>query len=863
MNFHRQYIKSYKKNTIAILFSISLTITLVVSLLVVRASNNKIEVLQCQYTEGAQDFTIKNLNKEQVSLLQQDKTITHCALSNELYYGLNDRNQWFMIVSSNKDYILRTSKLLEGRIPTNENEVVAEKWVLDNLGIPPKINSEFTLHTTSSMKDNTSDSNFIKKKYKLVGIVTNNARNKTNSILQLYVNFDKSNYSGADADIKLKNGVNIKNEINRLKTSLNLTQKQINYNPYVIEKIATSFSFDKNEFLLIFSILIVCYIVISGVYRISIIKRSNQYGILKSLGMKNLQIFKLIFYELLYIYFLSIPIGITSGILTAYIINLLSQDNTLKLIFWGNEISLPLQIPYIKLILCILGIGIIIGILSLQASIRINSKSIITIISRNIFETNSTFQFLSIGKKNKFLKPYRKIAINYVFHNIKTTLSIILTICICSCLFIGLFYQSNINKIINENEKKMHFLNSDFVLEEVNDDIVTTGISDDILKKIKKIDGVIDIKTQMVMPIKVIDDIEKNGNKKYFDFVNSNLPDDTYFGSYSGNDGIDNYYLSSLRGFNKSALKKLSSYIVEGNINNLSGNNAIIMMPMTINKNDWRRSQGYFKNGFYVMNYKVGNKITMKYLSNQDTGSKKYWNNKYEKNDYTYMNFKISAIIYYPFLDCLSPTSQATPHIIISESQFKELFDTHVYSTINIDVDKSLNVNSINNIEDQLTKLSIENQNTINKSLINEKNSLDNLCNKELIYSYGICIVVLILSLLNIINNLIYRIQSRKQDISIFRAIGMNDTILSNMINFENFILGLISGILNCLLCIPVTRFLYKKSDLSYFNVIYKNNYFILILINITILIICYIVSKILTKELCNDNITKSINDIE
>ena len=85
MNFHRQYIKSYKKNTIAILFSISLTITLVVSLLVVRASNNKIEVLQCQYTEGAQDFTIKNLNKKQVSLLQQDKTITHCALSNELY----------------------------------------------------------------------------------------------------------------------------------------------------------------------------------------------------------------------------------------------------------------------------------------------------------------------------------------------------------------------------------------------------------------------------------------------------------------------------------------------------------------------------------------------------------------------------------------------------------------------------------------------------------------------------------------------------------------------------------------------------------------------------------------------------------
>lgn len=859
MKLHRKYIKGYKKNTIAILLSMVMTIALVVCLLIVTHTDNHIKALQNQYIYGAFDVAFKGLTANQIKEISNDNKLQYLELGKYLYGGEGNEEQLFAVIAANADYVLERSRILKGRMPENKNEIIAEEWCLENLGVKTELNSEFTVKVT-----NPSDSKEESKSmtYKVVGIISDNATNITNGTIVLNTQF-KEDYEHAAVALKYKSGVNIEEEGEKIKNRYQLKDNQINYNFAVLDEKYYQSQVNKTDFGLVFMLLCVCMVVISGVYRISLMNRSSQYGILKAVGMQKRQIRKLIAAELYEIYLISIPIGGFLGLAVAYLLSMLTRDKTLALVFWGKKYAIELEIPIREIMICILGVGLIVGCIVCITSRMINRKTAVDIIHGELGSKNNGKHAFMTKLFNKSEKPYSAIALKYVFHDIKSTMFVVVSLSIGACLFIGLFYQAGINRTINSYQKRSLFYNGDFILEKNSDDLLTTGLSKDVLESIQNIKGVKEINTQRALPIRVLDDKKIARNLHYIDYFNEGAKGYFFFDSYDGNDGTDQFYMTELKAYNNTALKNLHKYLLEGDYdpNSMDEDSVILFMPQTIAKNDWRRSPNYLKSGCYVMDYNVGDELTFKYRTDFKTNVEEYYQFTDKDASYTYKKFKIAAIVYYPYIKQVSYMANTYPTLIISEKQMKEIAPEESFATITLSVDKSLGEKYLKDVNDKLVYLAIKNHSATARSIIDQVRDMDNLYRKQLIYSYGIALIVLLLASINVVNNLKYRIFIRKKDISIYRAIGIKYSMICKMIRLENMILGVISGVITCLASFPITGYLYKK--ISYLRLGYHNDIKILVVVCILLLVICNIVSRVITKELRGSSIVENISGVE
>ena len=74
------------------------------------------------------------------------------------------------VIDKNDDTaITMMTKITDGRLPEKTGEIVAERWVLLNLGIEPVINQEVNVINEETGKE---------KKFKLVGILSDSYGNK-------------------------------------------------------------------------------------------------------------------------------------------------------------------------------------------------------------------------------------------------------------------------------------------------------------------------------------------------------------------------------------------------------------------------------------------------------------------------------------------------------------------------------------------------------------------------------------------------------------------------------------------------------------------------------------------------------------
>ena len=67
-------------------------------------------------------------------------------------------------------------------------------------------------------------------------------------------------------------------------------------------------------------VLIVCMVVFYGIYRIMLLTRLPQYGMLRAIGMKRKQLTQMVLLELYEIFFISVPVGTALGIGAAWLI---------------------------------------------------------------------------------------------------------------------------------------------------------------------------------------------------------------------------------------------------------------------------------------------------------------------------------------------------------------------------------------------------------------------------------------------------------------------------------------------------------------------------------------------------------------
>lgn len=794
-------------NTITMFLSIAMTIALIVSMLSIRYTDENLNRAATRYTTDVYDITFHDVSQDQAITLAYNDDIEHLGLYKVIGTVENNSGISLPIVAGNPDYILRQTLLEEGRIPRNNTEIISEKWVLKNLGYEAKIGTKIKLKAKNSI------GKFEENTYTLVGVLSDNSYNKLNGMLELYTILNRDT-EGKElyASVKFYDKIDGKEALKKvLKNGKFTTEEQFNDSEDIVELLDNSYHISKEQLALIIMLFFISSIINYGVYRICIMDRRKEYGILQANGIKNRDLFLLLLKEMGMIYLFASIVGVILGVVFSYCVNMISESIHTVFVFWGKEYYFSIKIPWIHVGISLLFMWISILLLVWISYRRLKKETVVQKLKEETY-LSTKYHILNIFNGENRIAVATKLALKNIVRDWKSVIFIALSIGIASALGLGLEYEATLEKGLSEEKYNVENLDGNFRLEEYNDLTTTTGISDKVVNEIQKLKGVSTIETAMLMPSRLIKESDIGVNTDYFEILNMNF-EDTFYKSISGNDGKEYVYKNTLKGFNENALKKLKSYIIDGDydITKMVGNKAILFMPQVDKE---KGVLGFIKNGEPVMDYKVGDSITIKFKKDLDVTSKQYWELKDNINNYRYVTFDIIAIVYYPYMAETSSIGSLVPDIIISENQFRELTGIHVYSVVNINTNKTYK--NMEELEEKILSISKKDQGISTRNITNEKNNKQNISLRDAVYRYGIEIFVFIIAVFNMINTIRYRFFLRKKEFGLYKVTGIGEKRIRKIVVLEGMVYGLLSFVVACIGYMGLIYWFYSRNKIYY-----------------------------------------------
>ncbi|MBS5788111.1 MAG: ABC transporter permease [Clostridioides difficile] len=845
-----KYLKSFKSRSIAIMISMIFSIGLIVGFGTLRETNNNIELQSMKYKTGPYQVLFNGINNIQLEKISSNKNIEHLGIQYLYKSTAKEERQSIDIMGANNDYILSSSKVKEGRLPENKNEIVAEKWILNLLGLELKPNQEITLKVENGNKGYSVET------FKLVGILNDNAENKFKSRKNLFIKSDIKNNNELFANVEFKKGINIESEINKISKEISIPKENVHIQNDMLglENIKNTTSIDDIQFIVLISL--ICGFVIYGIFNISIYSRIREYSLLRAVGFNNFDIFKMVIRELGILYIISVPIGIITGFIGAIVCNNISKDITTEIILHGELVNLNIIIPISIIAISVLFIGIIMILISYLLYRQIKKISIIDGINKNFNTNNIKKNIISVTKLRKFMKTYVALSFRNILRNKKTFTVIIVSLSICGIFFILSIYKLSIVEISgNYLDWDLHS-NSNFQIDVFSED-KSKGISNKYKTDISKLDGVENLETSQLVPSKLILNESDISNKKYFDNLNIDASD-MYFNSYLRKDKNTNELLlkNSFRGYNDDALNKLENYVIKGNINIKKmdeENIAILSVPQTNEDN-----MSALPEGESVLNIKPGEKVTIKFRENKILDDK-YYKLEDKNEKYIYKTFKVGAIVSYNYLYDSYERSNPSSNVIVSENTFKKATGIDDYYTINVNMKDGYNDKKL---EKKISQITSKGKNIEFRNLVQERENTRALYEKSKVYSIGITLIVFTIVIINVTNNINYNIVSRINEFGMLRAVGLNEIDLKKMIIFEGVLYWLISNIIIILTSILLQIGMYKLLNITMMGIKFNINfvdYGIVILINLILIIS---VTYLKANKIKNTSIVENINNL-
>ena len=777
-----QYIKKNISRSISIILSISIGIAIILCAGVINENIEKADIEGLRYELGDYHLKIKNIDKEKIKNIDKEKNIEYTAIG-QFIDGSKYNEQLLNITGIDNNYLkISNSKLISGRMPQTSNEIVAEKWVLQNLGLEGEVGEKISLDLNEKKK---------KETFTVVGIISDRVYEKSTAIMEALTKVNSN--QRVDLYVKVnentKEGIN--STINNIIQKNNIKKEDVSKNTMLINSIAKSEKYDSKLLILFFIMIVFLIFIVYSIYNISMIQRLSEYGMLRAIGGNKSQIFKLTFYELLILSVISLPLGILIGVIGAKTIGVYACRVISEGIFMSSDIVISKG----SVIASLISIILMIIILCIVVSKKITKIPIIVAINKNRGENkikNSIFNL----KSDKNIAIEKIIAINNILVNKKTFIVTVISIALGGTMFI----LSNFTMILkNEDEKTLLAvntnLNSDFKIEQQSVDY-SKGISNDELEEIERIEGIKSVEPYKVNYVSIYDiPKDKITVPEYFDFVNEYAFNKT-FGGVSKEDNDGKYSIKgSFYGYKDKTLKELNDFLIEGKIDVKSlnnGDNVILKIP----------KEG---SGHKVVDINVGDKIKIKIPKNMLSSEESI---KFPSNiDYIEKELTVSGIVsrvynqnvYFP---------DDSIDVIVSDKIFSEITGVDKYKFVNINCNKDAN---IKNIEDELYKIIKDNLGCNLRNLSKEiKNSQKNILYKNMILN-GMTLILLIMSSFNIFNNISYNLISRKSEFDTLKAIGLSNKKLKNMIIYEGLVYSIVSSILVILLSLTGQYLLYYK----------------------------------------------------
>ncbi|MEN8905296.1 MAG: ABC transporter permease, partial [Clostridiales bacterium] len=724
-----KYLKIQKRRTILTITGVILAISLIVTILTLYLSFSKSLIETTKESSGEYHFKTTNTIGELISKVENNNDVEKIGVLREFgtafvskvsekekkYDPKAPDNRTVIINEINDpDYKLIPIKLLEGRKPENENEIVLEKTAVLFLDEKLNIGDKISLPIMESKYKGKEFNETFTKEYTLVGIKENNILISTNyySIGFTYLdkeNIDKNNFY--NVFVKLYSPDNCKEKAQTLNENLKVNEyaknknleSELIYNSELLRWLFESENnlFNKNMIIVLLIILtliiISATVVIYNSFNISVLEKIRQFGILRCIGASSKQIKKIVLKEASIIGAIGIPIGIIIGLIVSKIM-LLFLENYASFL----KLKLLLDINIYVIILSFL-LGIVTIYISAFGPMRQAAK----ISPVEAVKNTGSIKHENIKKskninKFKLIKKIFGIEGQLAYKNLKrnrkryriTLLSMIISI-VLYLFFIGFAdLTTGTGETVNEDVGDFYFMLKDS----------SRNFSDDVIDKIKKIEEI-----QSVYEIQESSKFKENSiDISLIDNNNANKKD------------------INVISFENDGLRDLKEYIVDGTTdkNELSKNNGVILINTTL----------IFKNGKRKyeedLEYKVGDKLKLKV-------------GKDEKE------LKVEGIVKKGLFYGATYNTENSMLIMTNDKTFKYIFNE---SKINGLVIKSKDKNQNKIISSKFTKLIEKYPEYEFISFGDNANNIMRILIVMKIFLYGFIIIVSIISILNIIN---------------------------------------------------------------------------------------------------------------
>jgi putative ABC transport system permease protein len=787
-------LKLNRKRTIVTIIGIMLSVALIDSVATMYSSAIKSLIEYETYEKGNFHVAYYDVSKDDVLTIKNNLGVGDVYLTKDIGYAYlsaskNEYKPYIFVKGFTKESLDNLSvKLVEGRLPENEDEIIIPTHLKTNGRVNYNVGDEITLdigtrvsfgevlsQNDSYYEENEEEIvNTTTKTYKVVGIIERPATNiesydapgftfitymdedSMSGNVSVYAKYNQngvnnylqvtSNILGVDEKtftIYMNGEYESEEEYEKIAIELNKAKYTYNVNSYLITLEKSPFS-NSSLSALGMVVLVVCLIIvgtsifcIKNSFDISITEKIRSYGMLRSVGATKKQIKNNVFYEATILGLIGIPLGLLLGFLASYVLIIIS--NIYLKDMYNAGFKLVLSSAWYAVIF-----SIILGIITIYASALKSARRASKLSIIDSVRNSANIKIKS--KKIRCPKIIQKVfgiggEISYknLKRNKKKYRTTIISIIVSVATFISLFSFMKI--VFSEVDSVIDFFYYNISLTAYN-------YNDDTYRKILETTTLDNIENYSVIRRATISlkHSDSNYNQEYIDFLNlkfdSEIDDDISIIAV----GSEQYnkYIESL-GLNYDEVKDKAILVDYSSVEKYDDNNKSTSKYMrTFNFKSGDKLEGIIPETGKSCNIEIVN-VT-------------------EKKPFSLENNNALLIVSDELYDILYP-----------ENNFVEIY----YLS-----------NDPNKLQDDIDEfLTDEEYDLIN--LEETKKMLENFYTLIAIFLYGFIIVISLIGITNIFNTITTNMELRRQEFAMIKSVGMTKREFRRMIRLESIFMGL------------------------------------------------------------------------
>ncbi|PGU42790.1 ABC transporter permease [Bacillus cereus] len=421
----RRYLKGNMKRTIFTLIGIILSVALIST---IGLFMNGTQISQIENTKKRQGYSfhavVSNYDDSILKKIKYNPQIESFGLMSQgETVQVGEAAVQMNFADDNALEFLKYS-IIKGRVPSNDREVAVDPWVL------PFIKENIQIGDSVELN---------KKKYKLVGLLSDSAYTQENKVGRVLTY--KHEFSAGEGKILV--GINQKANFNEvlegIKTISGENNINISENLIQLEKPGYNDSIMATLIITISIVVIATVVVIYNAFQISVVERTRQFGLLRSIGATRKQIRQIVLREATFLAVIAIPLGIICSLIA-----LASLQFTFSLLLENSK-----EVSIFHVDWKILLISSIITFLSVIASSLYPAYFAGKISPLLAISSRLSIKKEQIKKqKNSMLKKPLSFPLSMAMKNVKRNKNrytiTILSIIISSVLFITFSYLMNV-----------------------------------------------------------------------------------------------------------------------------------------------------------------------------------------------------------------------------------------------------------------------------------------------------------------------------------------------------------------------------------------------------------------------------------